>query len=113
MRERAMQPYVKKWYDHFAAGRIMGVKCADCGTYEFPPVPICDHCGSFNVDWAELSGRGTLVSFRTPLHAEPGFEGSWPYSDAVVALAEGPYYGGVVYGIGPHHVEKMYAPGPA
>jgi uncharacterized OB-fold protein len=107
--ERAtMQPYVKMWYDYFADGKIMGLKCADCGGYEFPPVPICSNCSGFDMSWEELSGRGTLVSFRTPLHPEPEFESVWPYSNGSVTLDEGPRYGGMVLGIGPDDVEELY-----
>jgi len=38
-------------------------RCAECGEYRHPPAPACPKCGSERVEWAQLSGRGTVYSF--------------------------------------------------
>ena len=103
-----MEAMVKKWYEYLGQGQLMGTRCADCGTYEFPPLPICDNCGGFDMQWTQLSGRGTMISIRTPLRPEPAFEKDWPYSDCIVLLEEGPQYGGMIFEIGPDQFEEYY-----
>ena len=58
-----MQPVTKIWYDSLKEGRAMGLKCSHCGNIEFPPVPVCNHCGRHDMDWVEVSGDATLVSY--------------------------------------------------
>ncbi len=99
---------MKQWYDYFGVGKIMGLKCTACDGYEFPPVPICSSCAGTDLHWTEMSGRGTMTSFRSPLVPEEAFASSWPYSTGMVALDEGPTYGGMVLGVGPTDVSELY-----
>lgn len=89
-----MEPYIKKWYDHLAAGKLMGVKCSRCGAYEFPPVPVCNSCSSTNLQWVEMSGTGTLMSIsQISEHAvDPWFQKFGPKLTGVVQLNEGPEF---------------------
>jgi uncharacterized OB-fold protein len=103
-----MQPYVKMWYDHLAQGRIMGLQCSQCRGYEFPPVPICSTCSSFDLDWVPMSGKGQMTAFKVPLRPDPEFASLWPYLNGVVALEEGLMYGGMVVGVGPDDFEWLY-----
>ena len=38
-------------------------KCDNCGKYQFYPRTICSHCTGDNLQWAEASGRGQVVSY--------------------------------------------------
>lgn len=109
-----MEPIIKRWYEHMNEGKLMGMKCADCGSYEFPPVPVCNNCGSFNMDWAEVSGEGELFAYN--LNAT----GIFPYSTDVsvsgyCTLKEGMNFIGVIDGCGvadqPALFEKLKANG--
>lgn len=65
-------------------------RCRDCGGYEWPP-SLCNSCGSANMEWAQVSGDGTVFSFvvfRKLYH--PGFADEIPYNVAIIELAEGP-----------------------
>ncbi len=66
-------------------------RCTDCGTFRFPPTNACWSCLSTNVEWAPLSGRGTVWSF-TVMHQlyYKGFADDLPYAVVVVELEEGP-----------------------
>ena len=60
---RTMEPILKEWYDYLRNGKIMGLKCNHCGAVEFPPVPVCNTCGHYDTEWAEMSGEATLETF--------------------------------------------------
>lgn len=91
---KKMEPYIKKWYDHLADGKLMGVTCTKCGAYEFPPVPVCNACSGTELGWSEMSGAGTLLSIShiAQYAVDPPFEKYGPTLTAVVQLAEGPEF---------------------
>ena len=64
--------------------------CQECGPY-FYPRDVCPKCGRRDVEWRQMSGRGTLYTYaivhRAPM---PGFRGDVPFITAIVELEEGP-----------------------
>lgn len=60
---KTMQPVTKIWYDYLREGKLMGLKCENCGNMEFPPVPVCNRCGKHHMEWAPISGKATLDSY--------------------------------------------------
>ena len=66
-------------------------KCRECGHYRYPPGIICPHCVSDDLEWAKVSGRGTIFTW-TVFHKvyHPGFTGEVPYAVVAVELEEGP-----------------------
>ena len=57
--------------------------------YQFYPRSISIFTGRKNLEWREVSGKGTLYSF-TDIHvAPPGFEDLAPYMIGVIELDEG------------------------
>lgn len=86
-----MEPYVYNWYQYLKEGKIMGLRCRECGTYEFPPVPVCNECSSTDMEWVEMSGEATIKS------ATYVAMGIFPYSkepvvSATLRLKEGPVF---------------------
>ena len=67
-------------------------RCVVCAKFHFYPRSACPHCGSTQLGWHTVSGKGEVYSF-TVVHRAPskGFEELVPYVVAVVALAEGPH----------------------
>jgi uncharacterized OB-fold protein len=64
-------------------------RCAHCSQTSWPVVEACEHCGSVDLGWDRMSGRGRLVSWST-------FERDYyaglipvPYSNVIVELDEG------------------------
>ncbi len=67
-------------------------RCKGCGVHIFYPRPACPECGSVELEWNEVSGRGTLYSFtiaRRPTARD--FADKVPYAIAIVELEEGPH----------------------
>ena len=66
--------------------------CEACAKFHFYPRAACPHCGSTQLAWQRVSGKGEVYSF-TVVHRAPskGFEPLVPYVVAVVALNEGPH----------------------
>ena len=52
---------IQAYCDGLARGELMARKCSRCARLTFPPEDCCEHCGSFEVEWARLSGRGMLL----------------------------------------------------
>ena len=84
-----MQAILKTWYDALRDdGKVLGMRCKDCGTVEFPPVPICNQCGRFDMEWMEMSGKGELISLSySPMGIYP--YGNTPAVTGYVRLKEG------------------------
>jgi uncharacterized OB-fold protein len=65
--------------------------CNACAKPYFYPRDVCPMCGSRDVDWKQMSGRGTLYTYaivhRPPT---PGFADDVPFITAIVQLDEGP-----------------------
>ena len=50
-------------------------------------MPSCAHCGSTDVGWEEVSGRGTVFSYTVAHHAvHKALKGHTPYNVVVVML---------------------------
>ena len=66
-------------------------RCGACERLRFPPQPMCDACGSFEIEWARMSGRGTVYSFvvaHPPVL--PAFQERAPFAIVLVELEEDP-----------------------
>lgn len=79
------------FWEYLHAGELRIQRCAGCARLQHPPRVRCPSCGSFEHDWAPVSGRGTVYSFVVTHQAiHSAFEGHLPYVTALVQLAEGP-----------------------
>jgi uncharacterized OB-fold protein len=80
-------------------------RCRACGTHVFYPRHLCTTCGSSDLEWVQVSGRGTVFTYTVahrPTH--PGFADLVPYAIAVVELEEGPKLTTNIVGIDPNDV---------
>ena len=72
-------------------GKLLLMKCSECGTVRLPSRHHCDDCLSDQFTWIESSGRGTVRTFWVMLQRyHPGFAEEMPYTIAIVELEEGP-----------------------
>ncbi len=83
-------------------GKLLGLKCQKCHTYSIALAGYsCRHCGSFDLDWVELSGRAKLLpsaSIVYPLGTD--FIGiAECYLCGVVELEEGPLMTARIYDV--------------
>ncbi len=81
----------KPFFDGANEGKLMLVKCSQCGTYRLPGRERCLDCWSTESEWAQASGNGKLYTYGI-MHQKyhPAFADETPYNYAIVELAEGP-----------------------
>lgn len=81
--------FTQTFWNALAEGRFMTTASVDSGQLTFPPKPVSPHAWGEEVEWVELSGRGTLYA-HTTVHASPAaFVGDLPYRICIVDLEEG------------------------
>jgi uncharacterized OB-fold protein len=72
-----------------AEHRLVCAQCRNCGRYRMPPGPFCPRCRSQEVDWPQLSGRGTVYTYTIVTHAvAPALRDHVPYAVAAVSLPD-------------------------
>ena len=90
MADLTIEPITREWYRSVGDGKFKGMRCKKCGHVEFPPVPVCNECGSYDTEWFEMSGKGTLVSCSVDTMPRVGFEQWGPLVSGFVHFDEGP-----------------------
>jgi uncharacterized OB-fold protein len=73
-------------FELLASRRLCTTRCRSCGVLAFPPRAWCHACTSEDLEWVDLSGRGTLAAFSTQ---ESGYRFRAPDVIGLVDLAEG------------------------
>jgi len=63
--DRTLGPGHDEFWEWTAKGELRLQKCGSCGEVAWPPVKACEICGSAELDWARMSGRGKLASWCT------------------------------------------------
>ena len=88
----------RPFWDAAREHRLVTPHCPACATVWLPPYDRCPRCQSDAIEWAEMSGRGTVFGaavFERPyLKSMPP-----PYHVALVKLEEGPMIYGTVVGV--------------
>ena len=86
-----VDPITARFWKAASEGRLELPRCNACDRVHYYPRAICPHCGSEDLSWEQLSGRGTIYSWtvsRRPPGA--GFKALVPYVVALIDLEEGP-----------------------
>ena len=91
----------KDYREALKDGRILGVKCASCGTITTPPKMVCPACAGEELAVTTLEGKGKIRTFTTVFVAAEGRESEVPYVIVIVELSEGPWIMGNLDGIDP------------
>jgi uncharacterized protein len=64
-------------------------RCNACQTFQWGPEWVCHHCHSFDVGWAQVSGRGRIYSWERPWHpVHPALAQAGPYIVVLVELPD-------------------------
>ncbi|MFW9957062.1 MAG: Zn-ribbon domain-containing OB-fold protein [Candidatus Odinarchaeota archaeon] len=101
------KPTIEAYLKNIEEGHFRAYKCVDCGMIIAPPSGSCYGCGSSNMKWAEVSGKGKLVSF-TVIHVAPDqFAEEAPYYVAIIELAEGTRVSARLLGFDPLKPEEV------
>jgi uncharacterized OB-fold protein len=75
---------VNDFVAYLEQGKVMGTRCQDCRRAFFPPRADCSRCLGSKVEWFEVTGSGTLVTFSRLEYAPVGFGEDLPYCIAVL-----------------------------
>lgn len=60
---RTRGPGHDDFWSFCAQGELRLQRCGACGRLSWPVVQACEYCGSGDLAWERLSGRGKLVSW--------------------------------------------------
>ncbi|MDF2368519.1 Zn-ribbon domain-containing OB-fold protein [Sneathiella sp.] len=83
-------PDTAVFWDACNEKRFLIQSCKSCGENQFYPRAICKNCQSNDLEWQEVSGRGTVKTFTVVRHApSPAFKADLPYVLALINLDEG------------------------
>jgi uncharacterized OB-fold protein len=82
-------PFTEPFWQGLNDGVLRTTRCRECSHMTFPPKPICPECWKSEVDWVDLSGRGTLYSYTEVSAAPATFADEAPYVLCLVDLDEG------------------------
>jgi uncharacterized OB-fold protein len=102
-------PVVNTWaqpfWDAARQERLIIQKCKACGEHIFYPRIACPHCSADDLEWVEVSGKGTVYSFTVVVaNAPSAFQQDMPYVVAVIRLQEGVQMLSNIVGCDPHDV---------
>ncbi|MGW3472792.1 Zn-ribbon domain-containing OB-fold protein [Saccharopolyspora sp. NPDC000995] len=75
------------WWAALAAHRLLLQTCDHCRTHRLPPRALCNACGSFDWQWTEANGTGTIATW-TVSHRTYQPDHTTPYVVVLVRLAE-------------------------
>ncbi len=78
-----------KFWKGLKEGKIYATKCQKCEKLHFPPVADCGDCGSSNLKWTELDGKGTIETFTQVVVKPASFSKEADYIVAIAQLKEG------------------------
>ncbi len=90
-------------FDGIEADKLLVQHCNECEKARFPPMPICDNCGSRDWDVFEPNGTGTIYSYVI-MRRPPLPEGYSPIV-AVIELERDIFVISSIIGIEPHEVD--------
>ncbi|MEM3563723.1 MAG: zinc ribbon domain-containing protein [Candidatus Jordarchaeaceae archaeon] len=79
----------KDYENGLRQGKLLGLKCKDCGAVTCPPMMVCQRCGSINVMPTELSGRCEIMTYTVIRVPPEGFQA--PYIVCLAKTVEGPW----------------------
>lgn len=79
------------FYENIANGTLCMRRCEDCGVVHHPPRYLCAACGSEQVEWSAISGKGRIFSWTISHRpVDPGWAADGPWATVVVEMEEGP-----------------------
>ena len=81
----------REYWEAAKQGRLLVKHCKTCGKLHHYPRPFCPFCWSEDVEWREVSGRGTVYTYSIVYRNDLEPFSEWgAYVPAVVELEEGP-----------------------
>jgi uncharacterized OB-fold protein len=83
--------HTQEFWEAAKRRQLMIQRCASCHNYLYPPALACPKCGSADLTYTPVSGRGIIYA-PTVIHQPlvQGFERAVPYACIAVELQEQP-----------------------
>ena len=102
----------KQFFTALADGKLIGIRCNQCGNSTIPQRQICPKCQSEDVELVEFSGKGNLAAFTVisvpPVAmANAGYDARNPYCVGIVSLEEGPRISAQILGMDVLHPQQI------
>jgi uncharacterized OB-fold protein len=83
-------PVTRPFWDSLKAHAVQLQRCGGCNQVVYYPRPLCPACGSDDLSWTSVSGRGVVHAFAIPhRHPNPAFGSTAPFVVALIELEEG------------------------
>jgi uncharacterized OB-fold protein len=81
----------KPFWDAASEDKLVVQNCKSCNRLQHPPKPACSQCGSSDLEWKQMSGRGTIYNYGV-VHDCPValLQDDQPFNLAVITLEEDP-----------------------
>jgi uncharacterized OB-fold protein len=89
-RAPTVNPETAPFWDATAEGRLLLLRCDDCGAVIWYPRGVCPDCHGRSTTWFEASGDAIVYSSTVTRRSQGGWRDAAPYVLAYVELAEGP-----------------------
>ena len=96
---------VNDFIDYLDKGTVMASRCKDCGHVYFPPRADCFQCLTCDMEWKEVEGSGTLISYSRLEYAPVGFGDDLPYCIAVADYGDFKVFGRIAADVPPEDIE--------
>jgi uncharacterized OB-fold protein len=90
--DRTLGPGHDTFWEYCGRRELRLQRCGACGHITWPVAPSCERCGGAELGWAQMSGRGRIVSWST--FERDYYQGviPLPYDNILVELEEGPLF---------------------
>lgn len=92
----------REYYEGLKEGKLLGLKCNECGAITVPPKINCLSCSSTDLVKTELRSDAEIKTFTVIRVAPEGFAS--PYVVAMAELDEGPWLIGNLVDVDPDSV---------
>lgn len=80
-------------------------RCGSCTTLLAPDAARCSSCAGVNLEVAECSGTGSIVSWKVMEPVEGGVREDTPVTLAIIELDDGPWVYSKIEGSCPEHLD--------
>ena len=75
------------FWDGCKAHVLRAQRCSGCDRFRWPPQAFCPECYSWDFEWVELPGKGSIYTFVAPHYVSvPAFQEDSPYVVAHISL---------------------------
>jgi len=113
-----LRPILKTYYDALEEGKILGMKCEECGDVVWPPLPTCQKCDSTELNWIDMGNEAIIDEIRyedssvggdyTFRKANDYFVNKEPYCISVGQFQEGTrQFHAALYGVTKDNVDEL------